>query len=350
MLRIRINDQPGMVYVLHIGPGGKSGGGMAQVLSDYGKWPFSALKVKVACSTVGRRDPLSPLRWLRCASAIILARLRFKSSVAVVAHVSQGGSFIREGLLLALARFLGLRAAFHVHGSRFPSFARSHAVQTRTVLRLAHRVYVLTTESMGVALELGLDSSRVRIVRNGVALSTDEVYKQNIVLFAGEVGLRKGVDVLLKSWSEMGPVDGWQLLIVGPLTDGWSVTLQGSYSITYAGRIPRDDLLRIERSSAIAVLPSRDEALPVFLLEAMAGGCAVVSTPVGEIPTLLGDCGHLVPVDDHVALAAALRNLINDPVERKRMGDSARRRIKESYSAEVVSSILEEEWMELANS
>ncbi len=70
------------------------------------------------------------------------------------------------------------------------------------------------------------------------------------------------------------------------------------YTVVEASRLampPReDDVLEILRRSDIVVLPYRslDRVtidVPLLLLEAMAAGCVVVSTPIGDIPTVLGD-------------------------------------------------------------
>jgi glycosyltransferase involved in cell wall biosynthesis len=72
--------------------------------------------------------------------------------------------------------------------------------------------------------------------------------------------------------------------------------------------------MREELSRArVAVLPSRAEAMPMFLLEAMAAGRPFVSTPVGAVPELARHGGVLVPCDDVDALAAGLVKLLSQP-------------------------------------
>jgi glycosyltransferase involved in cell wall biosynthesis len=77
------------------------------------------------------------------------------------------------------------------------------------------------------------------------------------------------------------------------------------------------------------VLPSRwYENQPMALLEAMALGVPVIGTDIGGIPELI-DAGHtglLVPVDDPVALAAAMRHLMTDSPAARAMGDAGRER------------------------
>jgi glycosyltransferase involved in cell wall biosynthesis len=72
----------------------------------------------------------------------------------------------------------------------------------------------------------------------------------------------------------------------------------------------------------------RREVTPIALLESIAMGCAVVSTPIGGIPEIVEDGvrGLLVPSGDAAALAAALMRLL-DPAVRARLGAAARERI-----------------------
>jgi glycosyltransferase involved in cell wall biosynthesis len=81
-------------------------------------------------------------------------------------------------------------------------------------------------------------------------------------------------------------------------------------------------------------MASRAEGLPNVLLEAMAHGKAVVTTPVGGIPTVVedGKTGLLVPTDDPVALREALERLLADADLRRRLGEAARQRVIEYCS------------------
>ncbi len=74
-------------------------------------------------------------------------------------------------------------------------------------------------------------------------------------------------------------------------------------------------------------LPSyANEGVPQALMQAMACGLPVISTPVGSIGEIVqdGDTGRLVPPGDVPALAAAIESLLADPALRARLGASAR--------------------------
>ena len=94
----------------------------------------------------------------------------------------------------------------------------------------------------------------------------------------------------------------------------------------------------------VAVLTSENEGMPVCLMEAAACGVPAVATAVGGIPELIADgvTGLLTPANDATALAAALRELIEQPKRAAAMGRAARARVVERFSlARQVDSLLE---------
>jgi glycosyltransferase involved in cell wall biosynthesis len=99
---------------------------------------------------------------------------------------------------------------------------------------------------------------------------------------------------------------------------------------------PSDEqLLDLQQQADLLCLPTYGDASPWALLETMACGTPVISTPVGGIPDLLdgGGAGVLVPYGDPRALGEAVRALLEDPLRRAQLADRARRRCEERYDA-----------------
>jgi len=88
----------------------------------------------------------------------------------------------------------------------------------------------------------------------------------------------------------------------------------------------RNDIDEIMPLFDIFVLPSLNEGMGRVLVEAMAAGKPIVASNVGGIPDLVQDNnnGLLVPPGDAKALAAGIRQLINDPEKAKMMGQRSR--------------------------
>ena len=88
----------------------------------------------------------------------------------------------------------------------------------------------------------------------------------------------------------------------------------------------RDDMAQVYRDCHVVCLPSYREGLPKALLEAAACGRPLVSCDVEGCREAVrhGESGLLVPVRDATALAAALRQLIENASQRAKFGRAAR--------------------------
>jgi L-malate glycosyltransferase len=105
-------------------------------------------------------------------------------------------------------------------------------------------------------------------------------------------------------------------------------------SVEFLGRVPNSDVPAILQNLDIVVMPSIcHESFGVAALEASACGLPVVASRVGGIPEAVVDgvTGVLVPPGDAASLADACVRLIQDPAERRRMGDAGRRQVLERF-------------------
>jgi glycosyltransferase involved in cell wall biosynthesis len=90
----------------------------------------------------------------------------------------------------------------------------------------------------------------------------------------------------------------------------------------------RHDVLRLLVAADMFVLPSRQEGLPVVLMEATGVGLPIVATAVGGVPHVLTDGvdGLVVPPDSPADLADAVATLVADRALRERLGRGAKAR------------------------
>jgi glycosyltransferase involved in cell wall biosynthesis len=145
--------------------------------------------------------------------------------------------------------------------------------------------------------------------------------------FAGRLGPQKALGVALEALAGVPDVT---LAIAGDGPDREQLEARarelglGSRA-RFLGSVPRDAVLRLFRAADAAVLSSAWENLPHTVLEALAVGSPVIATAVGGVPEIVheGENGLLVPPNDPVALAGAIRRLFADDDLRRRLADAA---------------------------
>ena len=98
----------------------------------------------------------------------------------------------------------------------------------------------------------------------------------------------------------------------------------------------RRDVVGLMKSFDLFVMSSVTDGLWSSILEAMTCRRAVVATRTGGIPEAVEDgiTGRLVPPRDEKTLATAMQQLLGDPAERQRLGESGRARVDDLFSVE----------------
>jgi glycosyltransferase involved in cell wall biosynthesis len=108
----------------------------------------------------------------------------------------------------------------------------------------------------------------------------------------------------------------------------------------------RRDLKNVYQALDIVALTSRNEGTPLTLIEAMASGCAVISTAVGGVVDLLGqpleadgpitlcERGISVPPNDAAAFAAGLKKLSGNATLRRELGERGLLFVQSNYSVQ----------------
>ncbi len=169
------------------------------------------------------------------------------------------------------------------------------------------------------------------------------------LVFVGSNWARKGLDVLLRAVQILAlPYPEISLVVVGLVQSSANRRIQAlterldlSHRVSYLGLVEHTKLPRLLWHCDIFVLPSRQEALGVAILEAMAAGLPVVASDVGGISEIIRspDEGLLVPPNNPQALAAAISALLQDRGWQQSSIRSGYRRVKSFDVASMVRSI-----------
>jgi len=111
--------------------------------------------------------------------------------------------------------------------------------------------------------------------------------------------------------------------------------------VTFTGPLPQRELVGLYRRAWMLLAPSRvlangrRDGIPNVTIEAMAMGVPVLGTAAGGLEEAItsGETGVLVPPNDARALSEALTRELADPAGLERMGDQARRLVKDRFDA-----------------
>jgi glycosyltransferase involved in cell wall biosynthesis len=212
----------------------------------------------------------------------------------------------------------------------------------RAAYCFAHTIVANSRAAADRLLLERVPSRKVTIIPNGLEL---DVFKRaaprstlrNIVVVAN-LRAEKGHDVLIDAAADVlrrFPDTRFEIVGTGPERErllARSQARQVAHAFLFLGH--REDVTARLMAADIFVLPSRSEAFPNAVLEAMAAGLPIVASGVGGIPELVdnGRTGLLVRPGDSRELADRLCELMADPAGAARLGEAARSEARSRYS------------------
>lgn len=191
-------------------------------------------------------------------------------------------------------------------------------------------------------IENGVDPT---VFRNGTDRIRAELNLQNVPVigYVGRLAPEKGLDVLLNSIPGIikhCPVVHVILVGDGPLRNQLvelAQTLEIGSRVKFLG--VRRDMADIYRAIDILVLPSRDEGLPMTILEALAAGKAVVASSVGQIPHVIHnyETGLLVQPDSRQQLTDVIVELLRFPQLMDKLSLQGQQLVDREFTAETMA-------------
>jgi glycosyltransferase involved in cell wall biosynthesis len=212
----------------------------------------------------------------------------------------------------------------------------------RASYAMAHRVVANSQAAAEQLRTEGIPASRIDVIPNGIDPSRfpPHEYSSRPRRIAMVACLReeKRIDVLISAApSILARYPDAEFLIAGdgPCREDLVAQARASGVIDrcrFLGH--RDDVPAVLAGADVFVLPSRSEAFPNSIIEAMAAGLPVVASNVGGIPELVSDnrTGRLVPAGDPEALGRALLELLSHPDRVAELGRAGRDRVERTYS------------------
>ena len=225
-----------------------------------------------------------------------------------------------------------------------PDKTAAHLTAQRLAYRLARRVVTNSTAGAERLAAEGVARARITVIPNGIDLSgfaaPSPRGRRRIIATVANLRQEKGHDVLLRAASRVlkqVPDARFRVIGDGPMRNtlaDLASSLGVAHAVDFLGH--REDVPTLLAESDIFAFPSRTEAFPNGLIEAMAAGLPSIASATGGMLELIehGHNGLLVPVGEDEALARSILDLIGDDDRAARIAHAARQTIESRYSFE----------------
>lgn len=271
-----------------------------------------------------------------------------------IAHVNTTmvlKAFARDAAYVMIARLLGCRVIYQVHGGALPQKFSSRSVLLSRLL-----AWVLTaSEAVVLLARVELDAyrsfvphARLELIPN--AIDVGPLARQSVtvqpkgalhLVYIGRLIAEKGIFDAIEAIAILVHQKRAVTLSIagsGPQEEQLRARVAELHldkRVHFLGRLFDKHKEALWRSAHIFVFPTFFlEGLPYALLEAMAMGVVPITTRVGAIPDVVEDGVHgvFVPAREPAALAAAVAHLDDDRQTLVRMAEASRQRVVERYT------------------
>jgi glycosyltransferase involved in cell wall biosynthesis len=267
-------------------------------------------------------------------------------------HIHVHFAWVQQIMAVVASRLTGVSNSVTLHA--FDLYTQNPAI-VRGQLEAADRLITISDFNRDFIASLCPDVARDDIALVHLSLDMDDFHPRDPeatnetcrLLSVGRLVAKKGYEYLIEACallSERGLDFRCFIVGEGPRAERLKalVVEHGLGSkVVFTGALSAEDVHHLYQQSdvfalACVVVDSGDrDGMPTVLIEAMATGIPVVSTPVTGIPELVtdGENGFLVPERDVPALAEVLETLIRNRELRVRMGHQARERVAEDFDS-----------------
>ena len=278
-----------------------------------------------------------------------------------VAHITSVGSWmgsLRDFIFCLICKLLDVKSIVHYHCGTIPQFCKQNNIGWKFqlfVIKHVSCVIVLDEKSLTTLLSLGC--SNVRKVPNPISEEllhniSEKKREKRTLLFVGHVIPSKGILELLDA---VNGIDDIKINVFGPQNPKIDDVIKEKIrshplcnSITFHGLQPPEIIYENMRRSSLFVLPTHGEGFPLVILEAMACGCPIISTPVGAIKEMLTTeneiAGYLVPPKNVEELHKAIVYCLTHVEESMEKASLAKQKVLSTYTLDLIVRQLKEIW------
>lgn len=311
----------------------------------------------------GRQETRSGklLRLLVSPFALAFRILRMRPDIVHINVSLDHKSFPRDAMYLAVARSLGRKVVFQVHGGELPqSFYTSGFMRDQIVRRVlgSADVVVLLAQSELQAYSAFVPGQRLTLIANGTEIRDSQAASPRRpacaplrLTYVGRFVPTKGVAECVAAAHLLDAAGrDFTLTIAGagpeePALRAAAEPLIRTGKVEFVGPKFGADKDALWRDTDVFLFPtSHREGLPYALLESMAAGAVPITTRVGAHPDVIeeGVHGLFIEPGDPRALFDAIVTLDDDRQLLGSMSRDAMSHIRRDYSVERLSADFDE--------
>lgn len=266
--------------------------------------------------------------------------------------------FWESAIYLLMSKVMGVKVVFHMLAP-FDVFYQRSDRKIHSLIRLALRRadhVVCLSEGDKAVMSTFLPSSSVAVLRSNVRLSAASAInvdrggreRINVIFIGGLDPFRKGIYDILKALPMViSACKDIRFTFTGG--DNVRYALDNSLDplfapwVSFRGWLSEIEKEALYRAADLLLLPSYEEGLPYVIVEAMAAGLPIVSTPVGAIPEVIeeGINGFLITPGEYQTLARRIVRLCRDEQLRLQIGHTNRDEASRLYAQDVIFQELE---------
>ncbi len=238
-----------------------------------------------------------------------------------IAYTSGMSFFNKLVPTILIARFFGKKLVLHFLSNKAESELEEYGRRLRPFFRLCHRIEVTCDYTAGVFRAYGIPVSVVplRVDRELFAPRLVKSVQPRIVITRHHtrgnnlIGAIKAFALVKQKYPRA------ELIMIG---DGprreWLeevVRSERIHGVTFTGYLSHDNVAKQFAQADIYLNCAAIDGLPLSLLEALSAGLPVISTNVGDIPSVVehGTSGLLVAVNDPPVIADRIIELVENP-------------------------------------
>lgn len=276
-------------------------------------------------------------------------RTKLRSKPYDVMHLTSSASLslIKDLYIIHKAKRRGVKTIVHFRFGRIPELAQQRNWEWQLLVKVVKAVdkaIVIDKKSYDTLLAQGF--TNIELLPNPVAPAVMDIVTANAtvprqprtLLFAGHVVKTKGVFELLEACSALSDI---HLRLVGYITPDMREQIDAIYKgvawLTLCGERPYEEVIREMLACDVFILPTYTEGFPNVILESMACGCAIVTTPVGAIPEMLEETdgrryGLMVEPQNAELLKEAIEKMLSDEALKAECRANVQQRVNERYN------------------